>query len=126
MKSRLSVAVFFAVLFGFSACKGGGSDTPKSTECDILHFIVGSDEYQINGLKITKVYPKTRGEEWSGAPAGEVQPTIEISPKADIVPKASVAQNFFKEGGVTYTVTAEDGKTTKTYTVNASKAPVVE
>jgi hypothetical protein len=126
MKSRLFAAVLLAVLVGFSACRKKKEDTPKSAECEILLFKVGDIEYQKEGLNISKIYTKTGTGEWSDAPAGAVQPFIEISAKADIVPKASVAQDFFKDGGVIYTVTAEDGKTSKTYTVKATKAPVME
>ena len=46
-------------------------------------------------------------------------PTIEISENATIAPESGVAQDF--TGPVTYTVTAEDGTTTKEWTVNVSK-----
>ncbi|MBO4875011.1 MAG: choice-of-anchor J domain-containing protein [Bacteroidales bacterium] len=46
-------------------------------------------------------------------------PTIAISDYATIAPASGVAQDF--TGPVTYTVTAEDGTTTKEWTVNVSK-----
>jgi len=46
-------------------------------------------------------------------------PTIAISDNATIAPASGVAQDF--TGPVTYTVTAEDGTTTKEWTVNVSK-----
>ena len=46
-------------------------------------------------------------------------PTIAVSENATIAPASGVAQDF--TGPVTYTVTAEDGTTTKEWTVNVSK-----
>jgi hypothetical protein len=46
-------------------------------------------------------------------------PTIAVSENASIAPASGVAQDF--TGPVTYTVTAEDGITTKQWTVNVSK-----
>ncbi|MBR4585084.1 MAG: fibronectin type III domain-containing protein, partial [Bacteroidales bacterium] len=46
-------------------------------------------------------------------------PTIAISANASIAPASGVAQDF--SSPVTYTVTAEDGTTTKDWTVNVSK-----
>ena len=46
-------------------------------------------------------------------------PTIAISANASIAPASGVAQDF--SSPVTYTVTAEDGTTTKDWTINVSK-----
>jgi len=47
-------------------------------------------------------------------------PAIEVSPGATIIPASGVAQNF--SSPVTYTVTAQDGKTTQVYTVSVTDA----
>jgi hypothetical protein len=46
-----------------------------------------------------------------------VCPTFFLSPGATVAPYPSVPQNFAQDGGVKYTVTAEDGKTQTVYTV---------
>jgi hypothetical protein len=42
------------------------------------------------------------------------------SPGATANPPSGEARDFFAEGGVAYTVTAEDGRTTKTCTARAT------
>ena len=51
----------------------------------------------------------------TGASVSSLTPKIEVSDKATLSPASGEAQNF--SSPVTYTVTAEDGKTTKVYTV---------
>ncbi len=104
----------FAVIIAFVACGGGNDDPPaKSNACDITSFKVGNDAWQISGTNITFVYPK-------GTTEGNLTPSIITSEKATVKPESNVAQNFFTTTGVSYTVTAEDGKTTKTYTAKAT------
>ncbi len=120
MKTKvLLLSVLFAVVTGFAAC-GGGDDDPapepsKSKACDITSFKVGNDTWQVSGTNISFQYPK-------GTPQGDLTPTIVTSDKANVDPKSGVAQNFFTTEGVKYTVTAEDGTTTKTYTAKATVA----
>ena len=51
----------------------------------------------------------------AGAAVSALTPKLAISDKATVTPASAEAQNF--SSPVVYTVTAEDGKTTKTYTV---------
>lgn len=46
-----------------------------------------------------------------------VVPKFCLSKGASVTPDPSLAQNFAKEGGVTYTVTSENGKATRSYVV---------
>jgi uncharacterized lipoprotein YajG len=94
-------------------------EDPKSEACDILLFSVDSKTWTINGTNITRTYPSETVE-------GPLTPTINLSPGATVNPPASEAQNFFTEQGVTYTVTAENGKTTKTYVAKATRTPSSE
>jgi hypothetical protein len=99
----------------FASCK---DDEPasKSNECEIVSFKVGDVAWTISNTNITHAYlPETT--------VGELTPTIEVSKGATLSPSASQAQNFFTEQGVTYTVTAEDGITAKTYTARATRTP---
>lgn len=118
MKTNLIISIILiAIITGFGSCKKSKDDPAKSKACDITSFKVGSDAWQISGANISYLYPK-------GTTQGNLTPVITVSEKAKVSPESGVAQNFFTDGGVTYTVTAEDG-TTKTYTakatVNASK-----
>jgi hypothetical protein len=90
----------------------------QSSACDILSFTVDGEAWTITGQNITKVYPAETVE-------GDLTPVITLSAGATVDPASGVAKNLFVEGGVAYTVTAEDG-TTKVYTVSATKTPSTE
>ena len=116
MKSKLLAIALLAVIVGFGACGGGGGDddeTPgKSNACDITKFTAGGKDWTITGLNITATFEKEDD-------ITNLVPTITFSEKATISPLPSVAQDFSKD--VPYTVTAENGTTTKTYTARATK-----
>ncbi len=52
-----------------------------------------------------------------------IVPTVTVSPAATVVPESGVAQDFTADEAVTYTVTAEDGETSHTYTVTIVNDP---
>ncbi len=119
MKKSFLYIILLAIAIGFTAC-GGGDDDPtpepsKSKACDITSFKVGNDTWQVSGTNISFQYSK-------GTPQEDLTPIIVTSDKASVNPKSGVAQNFFTTEGVKYTVTAEDGTTTKTYTAKATVA----
>jgi hypothetical protein len=125
MKHILLFFMTLAVLVVCGSCEkegdknGDEKDDPKSAACDITAFMVNSTAWNISGTTITYTYPE-------GTAATVLTPVITVSPGASVTPASGVAQNFFTEQGVTYTVTAEDGTTTKTYTAKALiQAPVV-
>ena len=97
--------VVFAV-FSFSTC--GGDDKKKSDDCDITSFKVGGEEW-LSGGSIGKIYPK-------GTNVSNLTPTIVIT-GVKVEPASGVAQDFSQD--VTYTVTAESGKT-KSYIVKVT------
>jgi hypothetical protein len=101
----------------FASCKN--EDESKSELCDITMFSVAGIAWNISGTEITRVYEATTEE-------GPLTPTIVLSPGAKVTPASGEAQNFFTEQGVKYTVTAENGVTTKTYTVKALRTPYSE
>jgi hypothetical protein len=105
----LIAAVIFA---GSPSCKKKNS---KSGACDIVSFTVGNDQWQINGTDITFTYPKS-------TPETALTPVIVVSGGATVSPPSNTAQNLFAAAGVSYTVTAEDGATTKTYKAKATRA----
>jgi hypothetical protein len=88
-------------------------DEPKSAACEIVSFVVNDTVWNIDGENITHTYPPK-------TPKTSFTPAITLSPNAKVNPLATEAQNFFTAQGVTYTVTAEDGEATKTYTVKAT------
>ena len=106
--------VLFIAVFAFAACSKN-NDNDKSSACDIVAFTTGGESWQISGNNITISFPK-------GTAEGSLIPVITVSDKATVNPPSGTAQNFFTAGGVQYTVTAEDGKTTKTYTAKATVA----
>jgi hypothetical protein len=88
----------------------------KNTACDIVSFVADGVGWKIDGTNITYVYPL-------GTSARSLTPVITLSTGATVIPSPNDEQNFFTPQGVTYTVTAEDGVTTKTYTVKAMIMP---
>lgn len=60
-----------------------------------------------------------------GIERNDLKPVFTLSTGATISPNSGDTQDF-SSGGVTYTVTAEDGTTTKTYDVTVSYAPNTE
>ena len=116
-KSFIFSVLLVAIVVGFSAC--GGKD--KSGENNIREFWVGDVRYQISGTNITYIYPKVDRDSWTGLPSMPIAPSrVVIADGATIDPPVTAAQDFLKEGGVRYTVTAENGDT-RTYTVKAEK-----
>ncbi|MDR1153195.1 MAG: leucine-rich repeat protein [Bacteroidales bacterium] len=109
------MALLFGAIF-FAACRKENREEPKSAACDILSFSVGGEAWTINGATIARACP-------AGTTATPAAPAITLSPGAPVNPPATAAQNFFTAEGVAYTVTAEDGKTTKTYTARATIDP---
>ena len=91
--------------------KRGGEKHVPSKECSILKFVVNNKEGNIdeNNKTIKCEVPES-------VKNTSIIPTIECSAGAFVSPASGVAQDFSK-GPVSYTVTAEDGSTTKTYEV---------
>ncbi|MDR0815464.1 MAG: DUF5018 domain-containing protein, partial [Bacteroidales bacterium] len=73
------------------------------------------ETWQISNTSITYQYPK-------GTTPGSLTPVITLSAGATVSPTSGTAQNFFTDAGVSYKVTAEDGKTAKTYIAKATVA----
>jgi hypothetical protein len=90
--------------------------TPYS-EAEIKSFTVSEAVWKIDGTEITYTYPVETDR------TALLTPTITLSQGATVSPASGVAQNLFIEGGITYTVTAQDGVTKKTYIVKATKTP---
>ena len=106
-KSFIISVLLVALVAGFSSCK----KDDKSKACDITLFKVGNDAWNVSGTSISWIYPK-------GTEVSNLIPTIEVSAGARVNPESGKAQDF--SSAVTYTVTAEDGKTTKIYTAKAT------
>ncbi len=113
MKKLFIFGVLLLVIVGFSSCKKKDPEPEKSKACDIVLFNAGNQNWSINGLNITASFTK-------GTIVGSFSPTIKVSDKASVNPASGAAQDFSNERSVSYVVTAEDGKTTKTYTAKAT------
>ncbi|HOD35390.1 MAG TPA: beta-propeller fold lactonase family protein [Syntrophales bacterium] len=88
-----------------------------NTACNITSFTISGINGTIGLDTVTLQVPF-----WMSLTA--LTPTIAVSPGASVVPASGVVQDF-SGGPVTYTVTAQDGTTTKDYTmtVTAASAP---
>ena len=112
----LTLALGALAVFGLNSCSDDDSDKgpDKRPYCDIEKFSVSvpNVEAKIDRDKaLVELYVTPDVLEL----LSDVKPTGELSIGATVVPAFSVSQDFTKE--VTYLVTAEDGKTQKTWTV---------
>ena len=99
---------FFSIIFMLIAynCNQVTPST-KSNEADIVSFTIpGNQTNLITGTNISILFSNNINRT-------SLTPTITLSPGAWVSPPSGVAQNFTNP--ITYTVTAEDGVTTKTY-----------
>ncbi len=116
---KLFVAALSVVVIGLSAC-GGSDDPAKSTECKITKFVTSDGknwtitETSATVGTVTALYDKT------SQASNLTVTTLEISSKASITPNNATTAKDYSQA-VTYTVTAEDGKTSRVYTVQAQK-----
>jgi hypothetical protein len=106
--------MMIAAAAGLTGCEPEADE--KSNACDIVTFTVNGEEWNISNNAIFHTYPPETA-------ATALTPVITLSPGATVNPPSGTAQNFFTEAGVIYTVTAEDGTTTKNYTVKATRTP---
>jgi len=127
-------ACTLAIGFGFASC----SDDDMFTKDGKDAFILGSSD--LDCLKVTGksgIVWKSRMED--NTIYIQVSPTVDpveeldgvvakffISKGATVTPDPSIPQNFAQEGGVQYTVTSEDGKTSRTYTVTHGLTDITE
>ena len=110
MKKVFIFSALVLVFATFAACKKTDN---KSAECDVKTFTVDGKPWQIEGLNITGSYEK-------GAGVGSLTPSIVVSEGAKWVSTPTNAPyDFSNEKTVKFTVTAENGKTNKTYTARA-------
>ena len=87
-----------------------------STACDILTFVFpGQLDTVISGTNISVTVP-------TGTNVATLAPTYTVSPNATGSPISGTSRNFF--GAQTYTITAEDTVTFKTYTVTVTEGAV--
>jgi hypothetical protein len=111
------MALLGVVMLCVTSCKEDNEDALRSSECDIVSFTTGGEAWTISGTNITKTFPH-------GTDVTALAPTITVSDGATVNPASGAAQNFSQD--VTYTVTADDGKTKKTYTAKATVAASTE
>ncbi|MEY3053092.1 MAG: hypothetical protein RLY31_2877 [Bacteroidota bacterium] len=99
----------------FSACKKDEDGMPTSTEANITSFSFESLNPVVNaaisGTNITAEVP-------FGTDVTSLAPTIKVSAGARISPASGLPRDFSTT--VSYTVTAQDGSTTKDYSVTVS------
>jgi hypothetical protein len=115
LKITKSVIILAACVAVAASCK---KENPKSSACEIIAFTVNGVDWDVSATNITHTYPTETAE-------GQLTPVISLSPGATVTPASNTAQNFFADAGVTYTVTAEDGKTTKNYVAKATVQDIV-
>ena len=86
----------------------------KSKECNIETFTVNDETWNIVGSNITKTYAK-------GTSVNSLTPVIGVSKGATWTSSPQGPSYDFSDGKtVTFTVKAEDGKATKSYTAKVT------
>ena len=111
MKKLFKFSILLALAVTFTAC-GKKEDPKKSNACEMISFKDGSITWDVSGNSIVGIYPK-------GSNVSSISPAIEVSKDATVSPASGVAQDFSNGKTVKYTVTAQDGKSSKTYTAQA-------
>jgi len=90
--------------------------TPPRTGSDMLTFGWGGQSVTVEGTSFVFYVPR-------GTSLTALGPTFTVSPGATVSPPSGSAQDFTNP--VEYTVTAEDGVTTRTYLVTVAPDPLV-
>ena len=110
--NRIFLAIALLAAFtGSGSC--GDRETGKSNACNIVSFTVNGEKWDVGDKTVTKMYPK-------GTVVNNLSPVINVSPGASVTPASGAPQDFSDGKTVTYTVTAEDGSTKKSYTVTVT------
>jgi hypothetical protein len=113
MKKLIVLSIALAMCAGFSSCKKKKTEPEKSKACEIVKFTAGGKDWAVSGTTVTAAFAK-------GTQVHSLTPVIEVSAGATVEPKSGVVQDFSGDQAVTYTVTAEDGVSTKSYTAKAT------
>ena len=113
----LAALIISAATVCFSSCKKRDS---KSNACEITSFTVLNEAWNIGSGAGTSASPIVISPKAASATKSEqahaLSPVIEISRGATLNHRVSGQSHDFSGGKtVTFIVTAEDGKTTKTY-----------
>lgn len=133
--NKLFITAFAVAMgFGFTSCSDDNIFENDGKEA----YILGSSD--LDCLKVTGksgIVWKSRMED--NTIYIQVSPTVDpaeelngvvakffVSKGATVDPDPSLPQNFAQEGGVQYTVTSEDGKTSRTYIVTHGLTDIVE
>ena len=119
----LAALIISAVTVSFASCKKNES---KSNVCEIETFTVLGNAWDIGsgaGTVASPIQIMPKPEHVSATKsnqAGSLAPVIGLRhPGSNVVPASGTQQDFSDGKAVTYTVTAEDGVTTKVYSVVA-------
>lgn len=90
-----------------------GGEAPLSNKCEITSFKISDATGTITNTAIAVTVPKDTD-------VTSLTPTIVVSEGATVSPASGTAKDF--TNAVTYTVTAENGTSTKAYTVTVTVA----
>ena len=115
MRTKYFVVVLLAAVVAFGAC-----GKKKSDQCELLTVRIDGETYTLSGSTFAKLYPKDcPSGSHPSLPSWPQRAEVTFSKGATITPDINVQRNY--ETGVEFTVTAEDGKTTKKFTIKADK-----
>lgn len=116
MKGKILAIALLAVIVGFGACKSKKPGEKLSNACLITSFSSGGVQWEINDQAGTIKHTFDKGTSLIN-----INPTIQTSLGASYVSTPSgPSYDFSDDKTVSFTVTAEDGKTTKKYTASAT------
>ena len=129
MKSVKFFAMFVAAaVFALSSCEKtpeggeqGGNETALGTAAELESLTLVSGDISIDGFFTGKtVEIAYRANQYDAL--AEATATVKISDGATIEPDPATPRDYTVNGGVTFTVTSEDGNTTNEYTVTLIEA----
>jgi hypothetical protein len=115
MKSKSVIFPFLALsaTLYFTSCI---KDEPLNMEADIVDMKVDDETFITRAITDHTVQLIVSEK----ADYSKITPVIEVTPGATVSPQSGVAQDFSNGKSVTYTVTSEDGKYTKSYSVSVT------
>ncbi|NDV93336.1 hypothetical protein D0T84_00180 [Dysgonomonas sp. 521] len=105
--------LYIIIILGATSCI---KDEALNMEADIIDMSVDDDTYITRAISEHTVQLIVSEK----ADYSRIVPVIEVSPGATIQPASGVAQDFSNDKQVKYTVTSEDGRYYKEYTVTVS------
>lgn len=132
MKTKQLLLAALALICALASCTPDPAEEPikedpKSDECRLTSLVINVGDETINTfVNVSDKTIEVRYFEYQLPLLKSATAVATISDKATISPDPSVAMDYTVEGGIEFTVTAEDGVSTTKYTTYLAVARIAE